>query len=208
MPSQIVNDVVGADVARAAVLGPSFAKDLMAHDLTAVNVASHDQNLSSELMGFLRTRYLRGYATDDLLGTQLCAALKNVVALGVGMFQGAGFSDNGRAALITLALEEIKTAVAACGGQEKTIYGLAGLGDLLLTATGKSSRNLEVGRRFGAGQSLDKILLETGYIPEAINTVKAIPPLEKKIAHSLPILHAFYTIVYDNAPLASLIELL
>ncbi len=206
MPNQIVDDALGFSVAKAALLGPSFAQDLSAHDFTAFDLAVKDRRLGDTIAHLIRNEYVAVHLTTDLIGVQLCSALKNVIALGVGMLSGAGYGDNSRSALITLALHEVAVLVEALGGQRTSVYGLAGVGDLILTATGKSSRNLEVGQQLGRGKTLENILKETGYIPEAINTINALPFLFLSTQLKISLLVTISAVALGKASIETLIE--
>jgi glycerol-3-phosphate dehydrogenase (NAD(P)+) len=210
LPSEIVNDVLRAPVARTALLGPSFAYDLAKKDMTAVMLATDDEAMIKKLQPLLNNTYFKIFPSSDLRGAQLCAALKNVVALAVGIVEGAGFSDNAKAFIITRGLHEMAMLVEKHGGNKETVYDLAGVGDLVLTAMGKSGRNVEVGRRLGRGQSVEQILQETGYTPESFTTVYALPKLMQGDEGSLPLFQGVWRVVSQNYPvkqwLASLIS--
>jgi len=173
-PSQILNDVFETEVKKVIVSGPSFAKDLAAKKLTAVDVASKDERLAKELQGMLTNAYFKCHCSSDVRGVQFGGALKNVFALAYGMLEGFGCAANTKAFMLTVALKEMAEFAKFVKIEEKTIYCLSGFGDLILTCTGGLSRNVMVGRLLGEGQSLEDILKTTGAIPEGINTVKSV----------------------------------
>ena len=198
LPSQIMDDIFGVDFKKAVVVGPSFAKEVAACALTGVCVASSDDKVAAELQSLLHNDYFRVYKTLDVIGVQIGAALKNVMALGVGLLDGSGYKDNTKAFFITRGLNEIKRVALALGAQEATLYGLSGLGDLILTGTGRHSRNLDVGRRIGAGNTLQQALDESGHTAEGANTVQSLNALAAKLNISLPICSAIHRVLFEN----------
>ncbi len=198
LPSDIIDDVFGYQPKKAVIAGPSFAYDLARKDITGVAVAATDCTIADQLQEVMANLYFRPYVNLDMIGVQLAAALKNVITLGVGMLDGAGFADNAKAFLFTRGLHEMAQLGIAIGAQQETFYGLAGVGDLALTAMGKKSRNLEVGKRLGMGQSLDAILQQTGYIPEGINTVQSLHELGKQKLVPMPVCQGVYQVVFGG----------
>jgi glycerol-3-phosphate dehydrogenase (NAD(P)+) len=205
-PSQILSDVLDFTPAIAVLAGPSFAKDLALQQLTAVDCASNDQNGAGELQKIIDTFYFKTVISSDLIGVQAAAALKNVVTLGMGILEGAGYTDNTQAFFFTAGLQEMSTFIQSFGGSLQTVYGLSGIGDLVLTSRGGLSRNLAVGRRLGSGQSLDKILHGTGYIPEGINTVQSVHQYMKARSISLPLCSAIYTIIFEGGDVQKILN--
>ena len=200
-PSHMMQEVLDKDVNVYALLGPSYADDLIGQQLTAVSLAAATCERGFELQHLVANNYFRPYVTTDLIGVQLGGALKNVLALAIGMMDGAGYGDNAKMFLLTRGLHEMVTLAEAIGAQQETMYGLSGVGDLVLTAMGSKSRNREVGKRLGSGQSLDEILEQTGYIPEGINTVQSIVQLTKKYNLDLPILQGIYAVIFEEISL-------
>ncbi len=205
-PSQMMQEVFGNEINVCALLGPSYADDLMQQQITAVSLAAATCERGSELQRLVANNYFRPYVTTDLIGVQLGGALKNVLALAIGMMDGAGYGDNAKMFLLTRGLHEMVKLARAIGALQETMYGLSGVGDLVLTAMGSKSRNREVGKRLGLGQSLDDILKQTGYIPEGINTVKSIAQLSKHYNLELPILQGIYEIIFQAVPLDSFLQ--
>jgi len=173
-PSQMLDDVFETDVKKVAVSGPSFAKDVAAKQLTAVDIASVDEDLATELQEILTNFYFRCFYTSDVRGIQLGGSLKNVLAMAFGMLEGAGYTDNTKSFMLTVGLNEVAKFAKFIKIEQETVYGLSGVGDLILTCTGGLSRNLMVGRLLGKGESLDEILRKTGAVPEGVNTVKSV----------------------------------
>jgi glycerol-3-phosphate dehydrogenase (NAD(P)+) len=201
LPSQIIDDVFGYKTKQAVIAGPSFAYDLARKDITGVAVAAQDCAVADALQELMANLYFRPYVNLDMVGVQLAAALKNVITLGVGMLDGAGFADNAKAFLFTRGLHEMVQLGIAMGAQKDTFYGLAGVGDLVLTAMGKRSRNLQVGRYLGIGKTLDHILQTTGYIPEGINTVQSLHQLMHKKQIAMPVCDGIYKVIFGSITL-------
>jgi len=197
-PSQLIEDVLGKKIKKAVAVGPSYAKDLALQQITALSIAAPDCDVGLELQKMLANEYMRPYLNLDLIGVQVGAALKNVIAIGVGILDGAGYADNVKAFMLTRGLQEMVTLSKALGGKENTMYGLSGVGDLVLTAMGKLSRNQMVGRRLGQGEELQDILSATGYIPEGINTVKSVHALINKKNIQMPICKTLYSVIFEG----------
>ena len=159
----------------AAVLsGPNFAHEVAAGHPAAAALAAADPALRARLAPLLHGPAFRLYGNDDPLGVQLGGAAKNVFAIAAGVVIGAGLGENARAALITRGLAELGRLVAALGGRADTVAGLSGLGDLLLTCTGASSRNFRCGLALGRGESLSTILAASGGVVEGVPTAPAL----------------------------------
>lgn len=170
LPTQILDDVFKSSVKSVVLAGPSFAKDVVAQQLTAVSIASTDHLLMDDLKQLLTTDYFILFPTNDVVGVQLCAALKNVVTLGMGMLDGLMCTDNTKAFFFVQSLQEMRELVLACGGQAETIQGFAGIGDLVLTAFGLHSRNFAAGKAFVNEVESDKGRV----VPESLNTVASV----------------------------------
>ena len=206
LPSQIIDDVFGYKTQKAVMAGPSFAYELAEQQLTGIAVAAQDCTIADQLQLLLANDYFRPYVSLDMIGVQLGAALKNVIALGVGMLDGAELTDNAKAFIFTRGLHEMVQLGIKLGAKQETFYGLSGVGDMVLTAMGKRSRNLEVGQRLGKGQTLDAILQETGYIPEGINTVQSLHQLMQKEQIKMPVCQGIYQVIFEEKPLKTMLE--
>ena len=160
---------------RLAVLtGPNFAHEVARGLPAATVVASTDATLKDTVQFLLATPTFRLYGNDDPIGAQLGGAAKNVIAIAAGAVIGAGLGENARAALMTRGLSELSRLTVALGGRAETVRGLSGLGDLLLTCTGPSSRNFSLGRALGEGQSLVEILAHPRGVTEGVATAPAL----------------------------------
>ena len=159
----------------AAVLtGPNFAHEVAAGLPAAAVMAGHDPALRDMVVALLATPRFRLYGSTDPLGAQLGGAAKNVVAIAAGAVVGAGLGENARAALVTRGLAELSRLVVGCGGQAGTAAGLSGLGDLLLTCTGASSRNFSLGLALGRGETLADVLAGRTGVTEGVATAPAL----------------------------------
>jgi len=154
--------------------GPNFAAEVAAGQPAAAVVAGLDPAARAEVVRLLSTPSFRLYGNDDAIGAQIGGAAKNVIAIAAGAVIGAGLGENARAALITRGLAELSRLVVAMGGRPKTVMGLSGLGDLLLTCTGPSSRNFSLGFALGGGQALASILAARRAVTEGVTTAPAL----------------------------------
>lgn len=172
----------------AVLSGPSFAREVAQRLPTAVTVASTSPGLALHVQQEFRSSSLRLYTNDDVVGVELGGALKNVIALASGVASGLGLGHNAIAALITRGIAEISRLAVACGGRPETLAGLAGAGDLVLTATGPLSRNRFVGVELGRGRSLAEILQSLdGKVAEGVRTTAAALGLARSQAVEMPI---------------------
>lgn len=207
LPSEIIDSVFERTQQKAVVSGPSFAHDLAHKKITAATIATPDRLLGQELCQLLTTHYFKPCLSNDLIGVQTGGALKNVVALAVGMLDAQHYTDNTKAFLITHALEEMSVITTALGGKAETLYGLSGVGDLLLTCMGKLSKNLELGKQLGSGKTLQKLVAERhGNIPEGINTVTSIYQIAKKHNLRLPLFQGVYACIFEGSSLDNLLN--
>lgn len=190
LPTQILDDVFQSSVKSVVLAGPSFAKDVIDQQLTAVSIASEDDALMDDLQALITTKYFLLFPTQDVVGVQFCAALKNVITLGIGMLDGLNCMDNTKAFFFVKSLQEMRELVLASGGQESTVDEFAGIGDLVLTAFGLHSKNLAAGKAFVAESKMKNRM-----VPESLNTVVSVHQfLEKNNLH-LPLFKSLYAVV-------------
>ncbi len=206
LPSQIIDDVLGDQTAKAVLMGPSFAKDLSQRQVTAVILAAQDCLTAQSLQKLIATSYFRPYISLDIIGVQIGAALKNVIALAVGILEGAGMGDNVKSYIITRGLAEMMQIVVALGGKQQTVFGLAGVGDLILTAMGKSSKNLLFGKELGKGILFDELVSTWPTLPEGINSAQSINQIIKKYSLEMPICAGVYAIIFHNQSIETYIN--
>jgi len=193
----------------AVLSGPSFALEVSREMPTAVTIASENRPLAGQLQHIFSTPYFRTYASPDVVGVELGGALKNVIAIATGISDGLGFGHNTRAALITRGLAEISRLALKMGANPKTLSGLTGMGDLILTCTGELSRNRAVGIKLGEGKGLTHILKNMRMVAEGIETTRSSFDLSKKMKVEMPITEQVYYILYQNKnPKDAVIELM
>ena len=183
-----------------ALSGPSFAKEVAERTPTAVTVASTDERVGRFVQHVFVAPYFRVYTTDDVIGVELGGAVKNVIAITAGIIDGLGLGLNTRAAMITRGLVEVGRLGLKLGADPRTLSGLAGIGDLILTCTGYLSRNYSVGKQIGAGGSLDAILSKMRMVAEGVRTAKSVYNLSRRLDVDMPICQQTYHILYDNLP--------
>jgi glycerol-3-phosphate dehydrogenase (NAD(P)+) len=173
LPLEVVVDVL-PEHPLAALTGPNFALEVAKGLPTATVVASDDAGIREQVRIVLGTSTFRIYGNDDPIGCQLGGAAKNVIAIAAGAVIGAGLGENARAALITRGLSELRRLTVALGGRAETMMGLSGLGDLLLTCTGTSSRNFSLGYALGQGEHLSNVLASRSGVTEGVPTAAAL----------------------------------
>jgi glycerol-3-phosphate dehydrogenase (NAD(P)+) len=186
---------------RAAYLsGPTFAAEIAAGMPSAIVLAGRDVETTREVQQALSTATFRPYTSDDVTGVLVGGALKNVVAIACGVSDGLGFGSNARAALITRGLAEITRMGVLMGAQASTFAGLSGMGDLVLTCSGDTSRNRRVGLALGQGKTMHQILGETRMVAEGIKTTKVAHELAGKLGVAAPITEVMHAIIHLGAP--------
>ncbi len=196
--SQIIEDVLDIEKENIFVLsGPSFAKEVALGLPTAVTLAG-EEKYAEKLQGVLNTNTFRLYVSTDINGVQIGGAVKNIIAIATGASDGLGLGNNARASLITRGLYEMTKIAKLFGGKPETLYGLSGLGDLVLTATGDLSRNRTFGYLLGKGLSIEEAFKKVGQVVEGAKTVKAIKQLAEKHNIELPISEVVYKVIYEN----------
>lgn len=198
-PSQIIDDVLGFSPQKAVISGPSFAYDLAHQYCTAVALAGSSENISHRLQNMLGNCYFRPYVTHDIAGVQAGGALKNVLAVAVGLLDGAGYGDNVKAFLVTRGFAELIIVAQLLGAQKDTLYGLSGMGDLMLTAFGKQSRNVAIGKALGRGDKIDFGTMPV--LPEGIKTIISVNQLLEKHSLNMPIFRGIYQMVFEDKPI-------
>jgi glycerol-3-phosphate dehydrogenase (NAD(P)+) len=184
----------------AFLSGPSFAKETVLKQATAVTVAAIDLKVAQKVQQIMTTRYFRIYTSDDVVGVELGGALKNVIAIAAGVADGLGLGYNTRAALMTRGVAEITRLALKLGAHPLTLSGLAGMGDLVLTCTGGLSRNRQVGVALGQGKSLSEILHDMNQVAEGIKTTLSAYKLAQREQIEMPIVQEVYAMLYQQKP--------
>ena len=198
--SEVIKEVVSKRFTpKVAVLsGPTFAREVARGEPTALVVASVDRELAATVQTAFSGATFRMYTNSDPAGVEIGGAVKNVVAIGAGVCHGLGLGNNSLAALITRGLAEITRLAVAVGAETRTLSGLAGLGDLLLTCTGALSRNRTVGIELAAGKTLDDIVGSMRMVAEGIETTKATVDLARRHRIEMPIAEQMYAMLYER----------
>lgn len=208
---QLVVDIFKENLdARFSILsGPSFAREVILKKPTAVSVASIFDDDAIFWQRILSNKYFRVYRTRDLKGLELGGALKNVIAIAVGISDGLSFGNNARAGLITRGLAEITRMGLKMGATLETFMGLSGMGDLVLTCTGDLSRNRQVGLEIASGKSITEIQSHMKMVAEGVFTAKAAYELAMEMNIDMPIVAEVYKIIYEGKdPKESVIDLM
>jgi glycerol-3-phosphate dehydrogenase (NAD(P)+) len=193
-----ISEVISGEIpqARIAVLsGPSFALEVARGDPTAVVLASADASLAAEVQEEFSGPMFRLYTNDDVIGTEIAGAVKNVIAIAAGASTGLGLGANTMAALVTRGLAEMTRLAVALGGRRETLAGLAGLGDLILTSTGGLSRNRSVGIELGKGRELGEILRATRMVAEGVGSAAAALELAHRAGVEMPITEQVHAVL-------------
>lgn len=187
--SEVAREAIGARFQPriAALSGPTFAREVARGEPAAVVIASEDRDVAQTIQRAFSGPTFRLYTSPDPVGVEIGAALKNIIAIGAGICQGMGLGSNSMAALITRGLAEITRLAVAMGGQPRTLAGLAGLGDLVLTCTGELSRNRGVGIELAKGRRLPEIVGSMTMVAEGVETVPAAVDLARKFRVNMPI---------------------
>src|SRR6266849_3566302 len=208
-PSSVLAEVLPMGVPVAVLSGPSFAWEVFEQQPTAVVAAATDHGVAQRTQRVFSTSYFRVYSHTDVVGVELAGALKNVIALAAGILEGLGLGFNTRAALITRGLAEITRLGVTLGAQPMTFAGLAGMGDLILTATGALSRNRGLGVALGQGQSVAQALARTQAVVEGVNTARTAVALGERHGVELPISREVANVLFQNkAPRQAVADLM
>lgn len=206
--SEIIEDVLGEGYNVAALSGPTHAEEVFIGQPTLIVSACKDEEVAKKIQKIFYCEVLRVYSNTDIKGVELCGALKNIIALAAGMSDGLGYGDNAKAAIITRGLNEMTTLGRAMGCNLKTFYGLAGIGDIVVTATSTHSRNHNCGYLIGKGYSLEDAKKEVGMVVEGVNALQAAKQLEKKYNVELPIVDVVYDILMNGKDVETAITML
>ncbi len=206
---EVAEEILGEDVPLAVVTGPSFAKEVALGLPTAVTVHGHDAGFAQLMAEVLHGSAFRAYTGDDMVGAELGGAMKNVLAVATGVADGMQLGLNARAGLITRGLNEMLRLAAAIGGKPETLMGLAGLGDLVLTATGDLSRNRRLGLALGRGQPIQDAIREIGQVVESMQAADEVMRQAERHAIDLPISSAVRAVLHgEMTPTLGLQQLL
>ena len=207
-PFEVFADELGADRPIAALSGPNHAEEVVYGVPAATVVASHDPDTATFFRDLLTSREFRVYTSDDILGVELCAAFKNVIAIAVGVSYGMGYGDNTAAMLMTRGQAEMGRLIAAAGGDPMTCMGLAGTGDLIATCMSRHSRNRMFGEACAAGTTLEEYEAERHMVVEGAQACLALETLSRRFDVELPITDTVRALVWEGKRPADLIRAL
>lgn len=182
----------------SVISGPSFAKEVAKKHPTAVVLASKDLRMGKKIQKLISSLDFRAYLSDDVAGVELGGSIKNVIAIASGISDSLGFGSNAKAALITRGLTEITRLGIQMGAKAETFSGLAGVGDLVLTCTGRLSRNRYVGYQLGKGKKLDEIVRKMKMVAEGISTTYCVHQLALQKGVEMPITEQIYQTLYEH----------
>lgn len=195
--SEVLRESLGVDDP-VVLTGPSHAEEVSRGIPTSVVAAARDHSRASKVQALCSSPTFRVYTNDDVAGCEYGAALKNVIAVAAGVSDGLGFGDNTKAALMTRGLAEIARLGVAMGGRRETFFGLTGMGDLIVTAISRHSRNRGVGERIGRGERLEQILASMVMVAEGVHTARAARDLGLKHGIELPITEQVCAMLFEN----------
>jgi glycerol-3-phosphate dehydrogenase (NAD(P)+) len=209
--SELATEIMGQDTINQwiTISGPSFARELAQNFPTAVVAGSRNETILKKIQKRFSSSILRIYRTTDLTGIEVGGSLKNIMAIASGIAKGCGYGFNTTSALITRANMEISRFGIHLGGKKETFWGLAGIGDLILTCFGSLSRNFQLGIRIAQGESLDEIERKNVMIAEGVETTKAIKTLSDQLNIEMPIASEVYQILFNQKkPEKAIMELM
>ncbi len=203
---QVVKEVLPENQTIGVLSGPSFAQELAQQLPCALCLASENAEWAAGLARELNTGIMRVYANEDVVGVSVGGAVKNVMAIATGLSDGLGYGLNARAALVTRGLAEITRLAVAMGAQQKTMMGLAGMGDLILTCTGALSRNRKVGLGLAEGKTLHQVLKEIGHVAEGIPTIEEVHNAAARHQIDMPITDMLFQLVRNELAASDVME--
>jgi glycerol-3-phosphate dehydrogenase (NAD(P)+) len=206
LPHQVAAAMLGDKARYGALSGPSFAEEVARGLPCALTLASRDAAFAKEAAMMLHGGRMRVYYSADLVGVEIGGAVKNVMAIAAGISDGLGLGLNARAALITRGLAEITRLGVALGGQPETFMGLAGAGDLILTATGELSRNRRVGMELARGRSLKDVVGSLGHVAEGVHSAREAAKLAKARGVEMPVTEAVTAVLEARLTPAAAVE--
>jgi glycerol-3-phosphate dehydrogenase (NAD(P)+) len=199
--SQVIGEVTGAAPERIAVVsGPNLAREIAQRQPAATVVGCADEAVAEKLQQVCATAYFRPYTNTDVVGVELGGAVKNVIALAVGIAKGMGMGDNSQASIVTRGLAEITRLGLALGADAATFAGLAGVGDLVATCLSPLSRNRTFGEKLGQGRTVDEIVASTSQIAEGVKSAESILELARAHDVDMPIVEHVAAAVHDGLP--------
>jgi len=209
---QFLDDVAHAVLSKAVpvalLTGPSFAREVAKQQPTIVTLASANKEFAKLMQKCFQAPYFRTYLCDDIKGAELGGAVKNILAIAVGIAEGLGYGTNTKAGLMTRGLAEMMRLGTALGADKETLMGLSGLGDLILTCSDMQSRNLRFGLAIGQGKTFDQAYKEINQVVEGVQTTATIYKLAKQLKVRMPITEVMYAVLYESLPATEAVKAL
>ena len=198
--SEVVYESINIDNIKSYVLltGPSHAEEVITGGLTSISSISYNQEEAERIQVMFSTSTFRIYTNNDLVGAELCGAMKNAMAIGAGILDGRGCGDNAKAAFIVRSIHEMMRLGDSMGISQETFMGLAGMGDAIVTCISKHSRNRNTGELIGKGMSVDEAVSSCNMVVEGIGSIKSIYRLSRQYNVSMPIISELYSIIYQG----------
>ena len=197
--SEVILEINGNLSNYVTLSGPSHAEEVVSNMPTAVVAASHNIDNSKIVQTLFSTDKFRVYTNEDLIGVEICSSAKNVIAIAAGFCDGFGYGDNTKSALITRGIKEVARLGLKSGAKFETFFGLAGIGDLIVTCESIHSRNRKLGERIGKGMSLDNAIGKSHMVVEGVKSAYSIKNLSEKYEIEMPICDSVFKVLYENA---------
>lgn len=198
--SEVIREELPTLPAIAALSGPNLAPEIAAGQPAATVIASENAALAARAQELFQAPHFRPYTGADIIGVEVCGAVKNVIAIGTGICEGLGFGDNAKATVLTRAQAEIGRLVHRMGGHAETVAGLSGIGDLIATCMSPLSRNHRVGLQVGRGGDYRAALGDSGQVAEGVPTTEAVVRLARRLEVEMPICEQVYAILFEGRP--------
>lgn len=207
-PSEILKELLGDELKFGAISGPTIADELARKLPATASSVSADIELAREIQYTFSTEWFRIYTNYDVVGVELAAAMKNVIAIAAGIIDGSGMGDNAKAALLSRGLAEISRLGVKMSAREHTFSGLSGLGDLVTTCISPKGRNRSFGESIGRGKSVESALKSTKSVVEGVSTCESVMGLAEKYQVDMPITRAVYQVVFEHKSIKNAIHYL
>ena len=198
MLSEVIKDELGDDIKIVALSGPTHAEEVIKDLPTTIVASCEDLEVAKYVQEVFASSFFRVYTNTDIKGTEICGALKNIMALAAGISDGLGYGDNAKAAIITRGLQEMKRLGTKIGCLDSTFSGLTGVGDLIVTCTSRHSRNNRCGYLIGQGKKVDEAIKEIGMVVEGVNALPAAIKLRDKYNVDMPIVSVLDEIINNG----------
>ena len=206
--SEVISEILGNIPNFVTLSGPSHAEEVVNNKPTAIVSASNNISAAIEIQNLFSTNRLRIYTNEDLIGVEIGGSVKNVIAIAAGFCDGFGYGDNTKSALITRGLIELSRFGTRFGANTETFFGLAGIGDLIVTCSSVHSRNRKLGEMIGQGVDLKSVLSRSHMVVEGVKTAYSIKKISQKLKIEMPICEAVFRVLYERSDPEKEVELL